>query len=179
LFYCLSLKMHDYVASWFEGYLRNLLSSLYNYCCISAIERKRGQMFKNIDKKTLPIVNKENHCWNSYYFFAGGRHQIAVNGKIVYEYLQTCTKIKLLDNHEYFKQKQFNFKSYTLLSAVSINISEPIVLFFYSKIPLDQLAIYLNKELRDISVLHRIFIPAKADKKKNIDISLRSLLYPV
>jgi hypothetical protein len=137
-------------------------------------------MFKNIDKKTLPIVNEENHYWNSYYFFAGSRHQIAMNGKIVYEYLQTCTKIKLLDNREYFKQKQFNFKSYTLLSAVSISISELIVLFFYSKILLDQLAIYLNKkELRDISVLHRIFIAAKADKKKNIDIFFRSLLYPV
>jgi hypothetical protein len=123
-------------------------------------------MFKNIDKKTLPIVNEENHCWNSYYFFAGSRHQIAVNGEIVYEYLQTCTKIKLLDDREYFKQKQFNLKSYTLLSAVSINISEPIVLFFYFKVLLDQLAIYLNKELQDISVLHRIFIPAKADKKK-------------
>jgi hypothetical protein len=118
-------------------------------------------------------VNEENHCWNSYYFFAGSRHQIAVNGEIVYEYLQTCTKIKLLDNHEYFKQKQFNFKSYTLLSAISINISEPIMPFFYSKIPLDQLAIYLNKkELRDISVLHRIFTPDNADKKKNIDIFL-------
>jgi hypothetical protein len=103
-------------------------------------------MFKNIDKKRLPIVNEKNHCWNSYYFFAGGRHQISVNGKIVYEYFQTCTKFKLLDDREYFKQKQFNLKSYTLLSAISINISEPIVLFFYSKISLDQLAIYLNKK---------------------------------
>jgi hypothetical protein len=84
-------------------------------------------------------VNEENHHWNSYYSFAGGRHQIAMNGKIVYEYLQTCTKIKLLYDREYFKQKQFNFKSYTLLSAVSIDISELIVLFFYSKILLDQL----------------------------------------
>jgi hypothetical protein len=51
--------MHDYVASWFERYLRNVLSSLYNYCCISAIERKRGQMFKNIDKKNCQLWMKK------------------------------------------------------------------------------------------------------------------------
>ena len=168
LFYCFSLKTYDYVASWFEQCLINNLSFLYNYC-VSIIERKREKMFKKFDKKKPSSANEciEGNTYRNSYFFAGGRHQIAVNGEIVYEYLQTCTKSKLLDDSEYFKGKEFDFKGYQPLSAVSIDILEPIIPLFYSTIPLDQLSVYLNKkELRDISILHKISIPARADKTK-------------
>src|SRR5271156_5575130 len=170
LFYRCFSKQYDYVAYWLELYFKIVLPFLYVYC-ISRKEKERDDMCKKFDKKNSSSVNEYiagNRYFNSY-FFAGGRHQIAMNGEIVCEYLQSCTETKLLNNSQYFKGKQFDFKGYKLLSAIGKDILDPIVPLFYSKIPLDRLSMYLNlKELEDISILHKIAIPKRADKKEKL-----------
>ena len=164
LLYYFSLRKFDHI----KLYLKNIVSFL-DVHRISTREKISGKMFKIFDNKKALSMNEHigrKHYCNSY-FSAGGRHQVAVNGEIVFEYLQSCTESKLLNDGQYFKGKQFDFKGYRLLSAVSDDILEPIVPIFYAKIPLDQLSTYLNmKELDDISVLHRISIPARAGKEK-------------
>jgi hypothetical protein len=56
------------------------------------------------------------------YFRAGGQHQTVINGESVYEYLQTCTDAKILNDKLYFKGIFFEFIGYELLSATSNNI---------------------------------------------------------
>ena len=98
---------------------------------------------------------------------AGGRHQTTLNGEIIYEYLQSCTDAKLSNDSQYFIGKQFDFRKYKLLSAISEKELEQSVPLFFSKIPLEWLSIYLNmKELREMSVLHKIPMPYKAEKAK-------------
>ena len=97
---------------------------------------------------------------NESYFCAGGRHQTTVDGEIVCEFLQDCIDAGLLNDNHYFRGKKFDFKEYQLLTAASKKSLESTVPLFYSKIPLDQLSIYLNmKELQEMSVLHSIPIP--------------------
>ena len=99
-------------------------------------------------------------------FCGGGRHQVAINGENVYKYLHNCSDTNLLKDRNYFEGKQFDFKRYELLSAISNNL-ETSSLLFYSKIPLDQLSNYLNmKELKEVSVLHKIPISSRSDKKE-------------
>jgi hypothetical protein len=100
------------------------------------------------------------------YFHAGGRHQTTIKGDLVYKYLQTCTDIKLINDSQYFEENSFNFEGYEVLCTTSSNILHPIVPLFYSKIPLDELLIYLNmKELRVMSELHNIDLPHNIQKK--------------
>ena len=88
LIYCSSFERYNYAVYQFEfeQYLCNVLSSLCNHCTL------RMKIKRENDKNTLPFVNEyveENNYFNSY-SFAGGMHQIAVSGKIVCEYLQSC-----------------------------------------------------------------------------------------
>ena len=87
-----------------------------------------------------------------------------MSGKIVCE---SCTESKVSNNSQYFKEKEFNFKDHKSLSAASNNMLEMFIPLFYSKILLEQLSSYLNmKRLQNISILRRMSIPHKADKKK-------------
>ena len=164
LIHCSSLKRYNYAVYWFEfeQYLHNVLLSLCNHS-ISRMKIKREN-----DKKTLPFANEyiEENDYIHSYFFAGCMHQIAGSGKIVCEYLQSCTESKVLNNSQYFKGKEFDFKDYKSLSGASNNMLETFIPLFYSKIPLEQLLNYLNmRKLQNISILHRMSIPHKADKK--------------
>ena len=99
-------------------------------------------------------------------FCGGGRHQTAISGEIIYEYLHTCTDIKVLNNRQYFIEKEFDFKRYELLSTISNDVNL-ITSLFYSRIPLDRLTNYLNKkELREMSDLHKLAIPYRCNKEE-------------
>ena len=160
------MKIHDYVVYCFELCITfNFLASyIYNYI-LTGIRNINNK----ISNKNIPLVVNEyiDTIYNiKNYFCAGGRHQTVVKGEIVSEYLQASTDTKLLNDKQYFKGKDFEFKRYELLSTASNNISESIVPFFVSKIPLHKIAIYLNiTELRDVSDLHNIHVPHKVTKK--------------
>jgi hypothetical protein len=156
------------IVHWLELYLRNFFSFSCIYCFLPG-GRKGGERIKEYNKNLVSIENGYIERIDNFedYFCAGGRHQTAVNGEIVQEYLQTCTNSKLLNNEQYFKEKHFEVKGYKPLSSTSKDASEPNVTLFFSKIPLDQLSIYLNlKELRDLAVLHRIHIPYRTKKEE-------------
>jgi hypothetical protein len=160
-------KKYDWVAYWLESYLRNV----FYVSPISTREQRTGKMFKDSGLEDPSSMNEcivESRYYDSH-FFAGGRHQVTVSGEIVFKYLQTCTENTLLNDNQYFKEKQFDFKGYKLLCAVEDGVSDPKVPLFYAKIPLDQLVIHLNtNELQDISFLHGISIPVRTDKKTKL-----------
>ena len=136
---------------------------------ISMRRRRREKKFQKIDED-IEKSNTDDHMQDikkfESYFCAGGRHQTAVDGEIVCEFLKDCTDAELLNDSHYFRGKKFDFKGYKLLTAASKNLMESTVPLFYSKIPLDKLSVYLSmKELRDMSLLHNISIPQKIEKK--------------
>ncbi len=89
-----------------------------------------------------------------------------MNGDIVYEHLQHCTNATLLNDNQFFKGKQFNFQGYKAANICSNNEYNPKIPLFFSKIPLQQLSKYLNvKELREMSILHKIYLPHHLTKK--------------
>jgi hypothetical protein len=78
-----------------------------------------------------------------------------------------CTDTEISKDSHYFDGKQFDFKGYELLSNVSSDVLTQNVPLFFSKIPLHQLSIYLNmKELQDMAILHKIYIPPRVKKKE-------------
>ena len=89
--------------------------------CILTEKRKRGrpkeiEKEKEKDRKYSSVSNddiEKNYYFKSY-FCAGGRHQTAIAGEIVYKYLQTCTDTKLLNNSQHLKIKSFHFQGYKL-----------------------------------------------------------------
>ena len=162
------MKKHDYAVYWLVMYIRYISTSIYTGHILTH-GRREGRAIKNKNKNQKPPPTDEHIERNDSfkgYFRAGGRHQVTVNGEIVYEYLQMCTDIKLLNDSRYFKGKSFHFKSYELLSAISNHVLDPSGPLFFSKIPLDQLSTYLNmKELRHMSEIHNISIPQHMEKK--------------
>ena len=97
-------------------------------------------------------------------FCGGGRHQIAINGENVYKYLQNCTDTNLLRDCKYFEGKQFDFKRYELLSAISNNF-ETTSLFLYSK-PEDIQS--ENGRLINVILLHVVSVMSTAETDVNI-----------
>ena len=162
------MKKHDYAVYCFELCLRYASSFLYGYCIPIRRKMKEKKKHKKYIYNMSSSSNKfmeRNQDFKSY-FFAGGRHQISMNGEIVHDYLQTCTDAKLLNNSQYFKGRHFHFNEYKLLSATSNDILESSVPLYFSRIPLEKLTMYLNmKELQDMSDLHNIPMPRRIEKK--------------
>ena len=161
------MKRHDYAVHWPAQCLTHASLSIYSFFIF---KRRRGGI-KTSKMKRLKTSLAVNDCVEGDanfdgYFHAGGRHQTTIKGNIVYKYLQTCTDIKLINDRQYFKENLFHFEGYEVPCATSSNTLHPVVPFFYSKIPLDELLIYLNmKELRDMSKLHNIDVPQNIQKK--------------
>ena len=158
-----------YAFQWVGQFLRCVSAFLY-HCCISRGGGRGAKMMIEEDdvKEESDMVDyiKRNNDFKCY-FFGGGRHQTVVDGGIVYEYLQNCTDTRLLNDRKYFEGREFEFKRYERLTAMSNNVLELTAPLFFSKIPLDKLSIYLNvKEIREMSSLHNIIMPYKAEKKK-------------
>ena len=143
------MKRHDYV-------VYSLKRCLYHASSLSCTHRifltagRRGEKKRRLknsnDIPSAMAVNEYIEGNNNFksYFSAGGRHQTAVSGEIVCEYLQTCTDTNLLNDKEYFKGKHFEFKRYELLGVASNNALESVDPLFYSKIPLHRLLTFLN-----------------------------------
>ncbi|HEY4831131.1 MAG TPA: helitron helicase-like domain-containing protein, partial [Waddliaceae bacterium] len=112
------------------------------------------------------IVNLNMHNTLNNKSYGGGRHQVSLNGEIVYEYLHHCTDASLIDNEQYFQNHQFNFIGYQMATPELTNDYSPTITTFFCKIPLDELVKYLNlKELRELSKLHNISLPHNLTKK--------------
>ena len=163
-FYRSLMKKHNYAVYWLEQYLVYIsIFIIYSYCILTG-KIRREENDKKKSSTEDECIRRSNNLKG--YFFAGGRHQTTVIGKIVSKYLQVCTDFKLLNNDQYFKGNVFEFKGYELLNATLDNISESNITYFLSKIPLDQLSIYLNmKELREMCDLHNISMPKNIGRK--------------
>ena len=165
-FYRTLMRKHDYKVYWLERYLKYISASIMYGYCIFTEKRKRGRLKKKEKDRKHPSVSNDDIERKNYfksYFCAGGRHQTAIAGEIVCEYLQTCTDTKLLNNSQHFKGKSFHFEGYELLSDTSNESSVPL---YFSKIPLEILTNYLNmKELQHMSDIHDIPMPINIEKK--------------
>jgi len=163
LFQCNLIKRCDALVYWLDQSLGYVF--YFWYICFFGSETSIQRKIIQIENGNLTEMNDDFKC----HFSAGGRHQTAVNGEIVFEYLQTCTDAKLLSDDRFFKGKLFEFIKYQPLSATWNDMSETADPIFFSKIPLDQLSTFLNvKELRDVSILHNISIPYNIHKKTMI-----------
>jgi hypothetical protein len=163
------MKKHDFAVFWLEYYLKHISASIVFSHCVLIRKRDGGKIGKVKKEEERPIIPngyiEERQSFKSY-FSAGGRHQTMVKGEIVYEYLQTCSDVELLNNNQYFEGKHFDFKGYENINVTSSNVLKSDIPLFFSKIPLEQLSSYLNaQELRHMAVLHNIPMPYKAEKK--------------
>ena len=169
LFDRILIQRHEYAVCWLKRDLVCLSAFIiYSYCILRSGRRggKTKKKMKSNEKLLTANYHVERNDNFKSYFRAGGRHQNSISGEIVCEYLDTCTDIKLLNNSQYFKGKEFEFKGYQLLHATLNDILDPNVTHFFSKIPLNQLSIYLNmKELREVSIIHNISIPGNIGKE--------------
>jgi len=171
LFHCNLIKRCEDLVYWLDQCLGYVFFPLYNCAFWSRtfIQRKIIQIEHSNEEAFISSNLTEMNGGLKCYFRAGGRHQTAVNGETVCEYLQTCTDAKLLSDNQFFKGKLFEFIRYQPLSATLNNMSETTDPIFSSKIPLDQLSTFLNvKELRDVSILHNISIPYNIRKETMI-----------
>jgi hypothetical protein len=166
-FHCNFMQRHDYFTYWLEHHLNYISSCSYSYC-ISRRKKKVAKKNRPSNETTYPssINNNDDSCYFENLFCGGGRHQTFLNGEVIYEHLQSCENITLLKDVQYFKGKKFEFKRYKLANETSNDESDPICPLFLSKVPLHQLSTCLNlKELKELSILHGISIPANITKK--------------
>ena len=169
-FFLFSFWEENNHAFWRVGqFLRYVSLFLYGHCISRGQRGVKMAIEDDLNNGSDMAGYIERNNYFKCHFLGGGRHQTAVNGEIVYEFLEKCTDAKVLNDHKYFEGKQFEFKRYGPLNAMSNDILEQTVPLFFSKIPLDKLSIYLNvKELREMSVLHMIPMPSKAEKKEMV-----------